>query len=238
MSDAHKVKFSDILSSKGMEYINRAHFRSHTLNIFKRNTDLLIEALTTLSDPERHIRDLNDENRGDRQQILKDAMWLAHNFLAGAMTLVDHTRVFVKDYYLGTTVNRQFSDMISREFSQNELTKFIQDLRNYMVHRGPLPLERSLQGVPVEGGEPNLMEFTSGFYLRKEDLLKWGGWKSEAKKFLDKQNDDIELLPIVEGYKLLIDDFHARLDHLILEYHREDLGLLEKMQEAFEAERE
>jgi len=39
--------------------------------------------------------------------------------LAGAMTLVDHTRVFVEEFYIGTEVNKEFKNRIQREFSNN-----------------------------------------------------------------------------------------------------------------------
>ena len=93
------INFSDILSSKGMEYVNRTHFRSHTFNIFARNTSSFIEALQVLSDPALHIKELGRQNKEESRQVLKDVMCLAHNFLTGSMTLVDHTRVFISDHY-------------------------------------------------------------------------------------------------------------------------------------------
>jgi len=214
-----------------MEYVNRAHFRSHTLNIFIRNTEVLLAALHELRDPEGHVRSLAQEDNG--KQTLRDMTCLIHNFLAGAMTVVDHTRVFVDDYYIGTEVNKFFREAIKTTFTENQLTRFIQDLRNYMIHRGPVPVIRKFSLEPSDGGKPGQFTASTGFYLTKQDLLKWSGWKSDSRKYLVSAKAEIDVLVLVESYKEIIYDFHEKFDQAILGYHKDDLVALEKMKAAF-----
>jgi hypothetical protein len=47
-------------------------------------------------------------------QIMRVVNRLFHNFLAGAMTLVDHTRVFDDEFYLGTPVKKEFPNRVNR----------------------------------------------------------------------------------------------------------------------------
>ena len=110
-----------------------------------------------------------------------------------------------------------------------------------MVHRGPIPLERSLHGTKQakesdDHGGGLYMNFTSGFFLRRSQLLKWNKWNSEAKKFLDGKEEKIELLPIILEYRDIIYKFHEELDETLLNYHKDDIMLLEKMQQIFDEE--
>jgi hypothetical protein len=89
------------MSSKGMEYLNRAHYRSFTRNIFVGNAEQLLHALNSLTDPMAYAKSLAGQVVDRNDQIMREVNRLFHNFLAGAMTLVDHTRVFVDEFYLG-----------------------------------------------------------------------------------------------------------------------------------------
>jgi len=153
------------MSSKGVEYLNHAYYRSFSLNIFAGNTESLLQALNKLGDPMEYAKSLSSGDSESRHQVLREVSRLFHNFLAGAMTLVDHTRVFVDEFYLGTEVHKEFKARVNREFAQNPLTRFVQDLRNYMIHRGLPPLNRHLTITPVAGGEPKAAKAVTGFYL-------------------------------------------------------------------------
>lgn len=221
------------MSSKGMEYLNRAHSRSFTRNIFTGNATELMRALSSLTDPAEYAKSLGDEDLSKTHHIMREVSRLFHNFLAGAMTLVDHTRVFVDDFYLGTSVNKEFKSRVSRNFSDNKLTRFVQDLRNYMVHRGLPPLQRHLTMKPIEGGQPGLATAQTGFQLPTADLQEWKNWKSDSKKFLDEAGENIDLISLVVRYRIVIETFHNEFDELLREYHKDDLEYLAAMDAEF-----
>lgn len=105
--------FSGMMSSKGVEYLNHAYYRSFSLNIFRGNTDSLLQALNKLDDPMEYAKSLSSGDLESRHQVLREVSCLFHNFLAGAMTLVDHTRVFVDEFYLGTEVHKEFKARVN-----------------------------------------------------------------------------------------------------------------------------
>ncbi|MBR0748233.1 hypothetical protein JQ582_30305 [Bradyrhizobium japonicum] len=223
-------KLQKMMSSKGMDYINRAHYRSFSRDIFRGNTNQLLNLLASLTDPLEYSALLAAKDLEKSHEVMREVSRLFHNFLAAAMTLVDHTRVFVDEYYLGTQVKREFSDRVNRTFANNPLTRFVQDLRNYMVHRGLPPVQRHLTVQPVEGGKLGETTAETGFQLSTADLLEWTGWKSDAKKYLAEAGMSIELLPLISRYRILIETFHNEFDDLLREHHKADLEFLAAME--------
>lgn len=228
-----RVKFSDIMSSKGMEYLNRAHGRTFTLNIFIGNTEQLLRTMQGLTDPMEHWTSIE---KPESMQVLREVVRFLHNFLAGAMTLVDHTRLFVDDYYVGTSVKKEFTNRVSRTFTNNPTTRFIQDLRNYMVHCGPLPVERILTITPTPKASPGTGTAETGFFISKTDLQRWNNWKKESRSYLANAPEQIGLLVLVEEYRSLILAFHKEFDDLLLEHHKGDLELMTALRNEFDKE--
>jgi hypothetical protein len=234
--DPSSIAYQDLLSSKGMEYLDRTYKRSFTLDIFIRNTEDLRQALDSLRDPMEHVKLLAARDEEAKRAILRNVVRLFHNFLAGAMTLVDHTRVFVQDHYLGTDVNKEFKSRIERDFSQNSLTRFVQDLRNYMLHCGLPPLERTLLITKEGHGASGDANFVTGFYLRSDDLKKWSGWKSDSKIYLESAGEQIDLLQLVESYRVIIYAFHSEFQNVLDAHHKNDLAQLDVLRDEFAAQ--
>jgi hypothetical protein len=157
--------------------LNRAHYRSFSVNIFLGNADELAQVLGALNDdPIEHWKTISSDLEASHK-IQTHVGRLFHNFLASAMTLVDHTRVFIKEFYLATALSRTYNER-KRVFEGNNLTRFIQDLRNYMVHRGLPPIRRMLSFKQVEGAAPQTegkgipVTGDSYFDLEVEPLLR------------------------------------------------------------------
>ena len=184
-----------------------------------------------------YAKSLSSAEDASRHQGLRETNRLFHNFLAGAMTLVDHTRVLVSEFYRGTEVNKEFKRRVDSDFATNPLTRFVQDLRNYMIHRGNLPLERHLTMKPLEGGEPNQVTATTGLQLDVQQLREWKGWKLDAKKYLEAAGNKINLLELIENYRALVQKFREEFDQVLTDHHKSDLDYLHAMQAAFQANR-
>jgi hypothetical protein len=58
-----KPTFKDVMSSKGMEYLNRAHYRSFSRNIFVGNAEQLLQALNSLTDPMAYAKALAEQDK-------------------------------------------------------------------------------------------------------------------------------------------------------------------------------
>lgn len=229
-------KFQAIQSSKGMGYVNRSYARSFTRNIFDGNSEELLKLLRKLKNPEIYLESLRSGALEPEHRVFRDVVRAFHNFLCGAMTLVDHTRVFVSEFYLGTEVNKQFKSRIDRDFKENVLARFVQDLRNYMVHRGLPPLHRHITFKQIRDEAPGKVTITTGFQLSAEKLKEWNGWKADSKKFLASSHEVIDLLEVVETYLAMINRFHDEFDELLRSHHKADLEELAEMQAEFQAQ--
>jgi hypothetical protein len=223
-----------IHSSKGMAFINQTYARSFSLNIFTGNAEEFIALLREFSDVELSIIEMKRKDEPAATQRFRELNRLFHNFLAGAMTLVDHTRVLVSDKYLGTDVNKEFRTRVDRDFGTNPLTRFVQDLRNYMSHKGMPPVVKSIRFGNVNQDKGSGGSADSGVFLDLDELRKWTGWKADSRKYLASIEGDLSLLALAEEYRQIILSFHKAFDELIYDHHTQDLEALKVLQAAFQ----
>ena len=141
-----------LIDSEGMKFLDRMHERSFSINIFRLNARDLINHLSTAEDLEKVIATFNSPVSLEE---MTECARLVHNFLASAMTLIEHTRIFFKTHYANTEVNRIYSESVREKFERNELTRFVQDMRNFMLHKGLLPFERQSTAVGSIWPNPN-----------------------------------------------------------------------------------
>lgn len=227
---------SEIMPSKGMKYINRSYGRTFTRNIFEGNTKNLLRLLHEQKDPEKYLNTFASGDLEVGDHVFREMARMFHNFLAGAITIVDHTRVLVGEHYIGTEVNKEYKSRIERDFSKNPLTRFVQDLRNYMTHRGLPPLNRHLTLERLEGAEPGKFRVATGFQLPRDKLKEWKNWKADALAYLYASEEYIDVLRLAEAYHSVITNFHNEFDDLLQLYHKADLDDLAAMQAKFRAQ--
>lgn len=135
---------------------------------------------------------------------------LFHNYLASVGTLRDVQR----------TVHRSIWPMQSKDapsewestvwgpkvqelFGTRE-TKFLQDLRNYTVHYA-LPVPNQASKVSWTGSGPVRVE--NRLTLDKAVLLKWSGWTSKSRKYIEGHEKSVEFLPAIESYSIVVSGF-------------------------------
>lgn len=221
-----------LVDSEGMKFLDRMHERSFSINIFRLNARDLINHLSTAEDLEKTIPTFNSPVSLEE---MTECARLIHNFLASAMTLIEHTRIFFKTHYANTEINRVYSEAVREKFERNELTRFVQDMRNFMLHKGLLPFERHITfGRDQKTGEQTA---STGFQLEVPDLLEWKNWKPEVRKYLERQPDKIDLLPIINEYTRLIESFHDELDERLKSLHSSDIILMQALQQQLDEER-
>ncbi len=118
-----------------------------TFNIFSGNYLELKKACEIVENPDIGLKLMSEPMKGAGVQAHMEVMRLFHNFLASAKSLVDHTRAFVDDHYAGTAFKQGYDQKVQAELASDPLIKFIQDLRNHMLHRGLPSGSMSLIGV-------------------------------------------------------------------------------------------
>ncbi|MEN3979938.1 hypothetical protein [Acinetobacter sp. CWB-B33] len=229
MTNLEKNIHQEILDSRGMQYINRMHSRTFSVNIFNINTIELLELISHINDPNEGINILMQDNRQGSDQLHREINRKIHNFVASAMTLVEHTRNFMREYYSETNILKDYENKIKNELGQDTLIKFIQDLRNYMVHNGLPPTQMFMEFKSLMDGSGTGIT-TTGIRIKTDKLLEWSRWTNPAKEYLQSLGEFIDINAMVTEYQSKILEFHQWLDAALENHHYHDLEKLEYLQ--------
>ncbi|AVT82493.1 hypothetical protein [Rhodopseudomonas palustris] len=217
---------SQIHTSRGMEYLGRKKLRSFTLNIFSMNKKELLDDLALFQNPQVGLTLMSEQYRDAGLQVHRELNRRFHNYLAAAKTLIDHTRAFVDDHYKTTDVAADYRRRVAEVFSENPICKFMQDIRNYTLHR-ELPISTmSLNFTPEHG-------IRTGVFIVVEQLKEWGGWTALSRQFLNSQHGEINPGQIVDTYSLIVEDFHSWLEDRLDTFHKADLLELECLEREY-----
>lgn len=234
--DEEDSYYRRILASSGMKYLNQIHARSFSLNIFKMNALELMEATRKVRDPDQGLALMSQANKEAGQQAHRELSRHIHNFVASAKTLVDHTRVFIEEHYAATSVISSYKAQISSTFANDPVSKFVHDLRNYMLHKG-LPNSHMFLTFKQDPENPERgAELMTGIRLDTSSLLEWSGWTAPAKQYIDGAGEHINIHQFVEEYFVRVNRFHSWLEALLREHHAADLAHLAGLQENYATE--
>ncbi len=209
-----------IRNSEGIKCINRMNYHNDCISILSGNFAKLSKTLLHFENLKNALELMDQNNREATEKYHNEISRLLHNFLASAKTLIDHTRIFVNKYYRGTIIFQLYTNKLKNEFVDDGLSKFIQDLRNFILH----------QGLPYTGLilKPDL---ETTVYLDRDLMLDWDKWTALSRNYLSSQPERIRIYDFVNAYTQKVDVFNHWLNREIKNYHEKDLeelGLLRK----------
>ena len=207
--------------------------RSFSLNIFQMNAVALIEASLHASDPDHGMSLMADENREAGTQAHREFNRHLHNFTASAMTLVDHTRVFMNENYADTAFHAAYQAQVLAAFKDDPLSQFIQKLRNYMVHKG---LPNTEMFLDLRNDEKDGATIQTGIRIGTASLLEWDGWSPAARRYIEGAGKSLNVRSLAEEYMARVNRFHAGLESDLRHHHSADLAELERLQSAYQAQ--
>ncbi len=223
--------FKEIHDCPGTKFLNRLHVRSFSANIFQRNALELMEETRKVQDPDLGLPLMSEDNREIGQQAHRELSRHLHNFLAAVKTLVDHTRVFIKESYEGSQIEESYQKLINETFANDPASKFVHDLRNYMLHKGQPSTSMFLSFS--NAGESQAAELTTGIRFDTGPLLKWSKWTALARKYIEESGEHIDIYSLAADYLKRTTEFHMALDRMLMAYHREDLEHLSRLQSTY-----
>lgn len=227
MTQNKRKLLDDVYRSPGMEYLNRQKSHQFSYNVFSGNFAELKKVLSIIENPDlfnKIMCDKNRENMGNPVHMELNRHF--HNFLAAAKTLTEHTRVFLREHYEDTKLKSDFNDKVKNEFSEDPLSRFIQDLRNYMLHKGLVGNSLSMTVKKIEGTEKFTSESTA--YIKKNDLEKWDKWSKQGKIYLESQEDKIKISSFCILYGEKVSSLYSWFYKNLYDYHSEDYSELVK----------
>ena len=221
------MKFEkEVRESNGYIAQQRLIYFKNVYHIYDRNFKILDQMLEAFSDPEIMLRIWDVDKRADLDFALIELVTYLHNYLAGFITLVDHSRIMMNRSYSDQSIIHEYQKRISSEFVNDPLACFINNLRNYMLHYS-LPStfsEFHITQDPKSGKEIIQTRAT----IKKDGLLYWSGWSRKAVEFLDKSDDDIELLEVIRAHEKKVRNFNEWLIEELNNLHSDDFIKLRK----------
>lgn len=219
-----------ITESAGSSYLDRAHQRSFSINVFQMNAVELIEAVQRVKDPDQGMALMMEKNKEAGRQAHRELSRHVHNFVSSALTLVEHTRIFMRKYYADTDLLDIYVKQVTATFAHSPVAQFVQGLRNYMLHRS-LPSSSMFMKLT---NDPDATDGSAtaetGVHYDTASLLEWKEWKPMARTYLEQAGENLDLHEFAQEYLAIVNQFHGWLDATLLAYHQPDLLELGQLQ--------
>lgn len=217
-----------IIAAEGYRIGMRLRALNGSFNIFYQNYYMLNDVLSNVGTPNSLIELIAKEDQTSLDKFESTIALVFHNFLAGAKTLVDHTRVFTEEMYRDTEFQREYQDQVSIDFADSPIVQFVQRLRNYTLHTR----------LPVTGaqvhfkrvGSQGQAELSGSISLNVNELRKWDGWNVKSREYLDAQGDKIEIKTIADQYYSVIRAFYDWFGARQSQLHHEVFKEFEELQ--------
>ena len=140
---------------------------------------------------------------GIGKKFIGDVYRLLHNYLASVATLVYHSRNLLR-HYPDSNFVQEYERRLKTVRSE-PVTKFVQDLRNVLVHHGLPNLRRELTfSGSLEGAEG-----TFTIRLDRDQLLGIERFTTEARTYLEAQDEEFPLRDPIAHYAGLVAELNS-----------------------------
>jgi hypothetical protein len=177
-----------------MDYIRRIGY------VFQANVAQYNALVARMQDPSFALPILDVSNPQAHDELLSEAERLLHNILMALSTRIDQQRAFMRRHFSEDAILMdEYVAQVKADFGGYAPGVFLRDLRNYLTHHR-LPVAQSRQTFSNKG-------FSVTFTLVRQHLQEWPGWKEDARKWLTAQDEQIEIVPVVDGYARIAGTF-------------------------------
>lgn len=129
-----------------------------------------------------------------------------HNFVAAAVSLIEHTENLHNDLYSRDRVFQDYWLERRREFDEDPLAQFVEKLRNYCAHFAvAVPIFQIRVDMRTGGNQQSTSVFT---LLKVSDLRRYHKWNARARAFMDNK-DTIDLVEVIDQYTDKVNRFYT-----------------------------
>lgn len=185
----HIEKLPGTRLKKSLDGLNQSSY------IFNANTEFLTQHIVQFTQSDLIVDELSEEYSLELVRHL-------HNYLASVSTLIDQQRVVIRQCWSSKEEPRRlafeagYQEQLSLKFDTEEAV-FIKRLRNYCMHYSiPTP---SIQ-TTISGANGVMTERKNSLRLKRATLLQWGDWTASGRRYLEKQEEEFDLAPIIQRY--------------------------------------
>jgi hypothetical protein len=217
----------EIEASEGYRLQARMNLLEKSYFIFDTNHLNLKHVLDEFEQPMVFLK-LWEESTSDRFELfIDDVIRLCHNYLAGALTLLDHMNTLRDALYEETRFSDEYQARWEEQLGSAALPRFVEDLLVYMLHQGlPFALAELNFGRMGSG-----VEVDSAIRLDVGRLKEWEHWSEKGREYLGALDDKVKLDDLVAEHAKIVAGFYQWFVLRQSELHREALRRLEELEE-------
>lgn len=186
--------------------------------VFHANHQELIRPLERLAVDWDFALEVAREDSANRETFLGTITQRLHNYVAGAATLVDHSRRVMRAYTEGEVADEY--ERRTGEIAESEEATLLQGLRNYSLHRKLPGLAVRISAARSDDG---VMNMSSELELDVAQLLEFD-WKAPARATLERHLDGLPLRPIVQRHGEVITELNSWLLAQFESLHGRDIA--------------
>jgi hypothetical protein len=145
-----------------------------------------------------------------REKFRADLRRALHNYLASVMTMVEHSRRLVRGRI--DQVAEEYADRKATLLQHGEIA-FVQDLRNFTMHRR-LPFFAHSVAI-VDVNKPT-QAMTSEVELSVGELLESDKWTAQSRAFIEGYESGLPLRSVIATHFDLVYEFNAWLHDALI----------------------
>jgi len=214
--DKHKLIawLGDKLSkTKGAEVSNRLDWLDYCLFLFEENHKSIESYSDYTEQQEVVIQMFTSKNYASTVQ--GTFVRHLHNFLVSSESLVEHTRGSMRRWYSGTELLKKYETKVRDTFVGDPLVSFIEDLRNYCVHKSPIGI--------ITHHRLSKNDVSNSTYIHRNSILGWSRLSARGKQYLERHQSDVPIMEPITEYKEKVVNFRHWLRREFEDYHAKDI---------------
>ncbi len=194
----------EIEASDGYRFRNRMSLLERSYFVFDTNYLNLKHILNEFEQPMVFMKLWEEKTRNRFDLFISDVIRLFHNYLAGANTLLDHSRTLHEEFSLRRNFSDEYKSRWNEQFGYHTLPNFLEDLLSYVLYEGlPFALAELNFGRVGVG-----MEVSSAIRLDTRRLRGWEQWSEKGREYLDSLDDKVKFEEIVNEHAATVVDFY------------------------------
>jgi hypothetical protein len=217
----------DIEASEGYRMRARMNLLEKSYFIFDINYLNLGHVLDEFEQPAVFLKLWEERTRDRFDLFIDDVIRLFHNYLAGALTLLDHMDTLRDALYGDEGFSEEYQARWEERIGGPALPHFMEDLLVYMLHQGlPFALAELNFGRMGSG-----VEVDSAIRLDVDRLKDWEHWSEKGREYLGALSGKAKLHGLVNEYVDTVAGFYQWFVVRQSELHRDSLERLEELEE-------
>jgi hypothetical protein len=217
----------EIETSEGYRMRARMNLLEKSYFIFDTNYLNLRHVLDEFEQPTVFLKLWEERTRDRFDLFIDDVIRLFHNYLAGALTLLDHMDTLRDALYGETAFSEEYQARWEERIERPALPRFMEDLLVYMLHQGlPFALAELSFGRMAGG-----VEVDSAIRLDVDKLKEWEHWSEKGREHLGALSGKTKLHDLAKEYANTVAGFYQWFVLRQSELHHDSLERLEELEE-------